>query len=242
MKLRQFAVLWFAGIPGILFVTWQVLPALVSKRPLSVPMWVVQVASAGQSMVLLGFAVLCGVILAPRVGLRAPAVEALLAGSSPLRVLRPQLAPGLVGGLAGGLMLVLIGHAEPQSLVAASHGIELAAASRLFYGGVTEELLVRWGLMTLLLWAFARPPRARVVEVASLPVLAAIISSALLFGALHLPATFAAAGVLTPAIALYVVLANASFGLVAGTLFWRHGLESAVLAHVVAHVVLLTAA
>lgn len=34
----------------------------------------------------------------------------------------------------------------------------------------------------------------------------------------------------------YVVLGNAAFGLVAGWLYWRYGLEAAVLAHAGAHV------
>ena len=33
----------------------------------------------------------------------------------------------------------------------------------------------------------------------------------------------------------YVVLGNSAFGVVAGWLYWRHGLEAAVLAHAGTH-------
>jgi len=46
-------------------------------------------------------------------------------------------------------------------------------------------------------------------------------------------------GSITPALAAYVVIANAAFVLVAGWLYWRDGPESALLAHVSAHAVLL---
>jgi membrane protease YdiL (CAAX protease family) len=67
----------------------------------------------------------------------------------------------------------------------------------------------------------------------------AIGVSALLFGVGHVPVVAALAGTLTPAIAAYVVIANAAFGLVAGWLYWRRGLESAMLAHVSAHALVL---
>jgi hypothetical protein len=39
----------------------------------------------------------------------------------------------------------------------------------------------------------------------------------------------------------FVVLANSLFGLIAGYLYWKKGLESAMIAHILAHVVMLTA-
>ena len=45
----------------------------------------------------------------------------------------------------------------------------------------------------------------------------------------------------TFALTLYVIVANSVFGLIAGYLYWKRGLESAMLAHMLAHVVMLTA-
>ena len=38
-----------------------------------------------------------------------------------------------------------------------------------------------------------------------------------------------------------MIVANSIFGLIAGYLYWKRGLESAMFAHMVAHVLLLTA-
>lgn len=43
------------------------------------------------------------------------------------------------------------------------------------------------------------------------------------------------AGVLTMPVVAFVLVGNTVFGLVAGGLFARHGLEAAIIAHVLAH-------
>jgi hypothetical protein len=40
---------------------------------------------------------------------------------------------------------------------------------------------------------------------------------------------------------LFVIVANSVFGIVAGYLYWKFGLESAIIAHILGHVVLALA-
>ncbi len=69
----------------------------------------------------------------------------------------------------------------------------------------------------------------------------AILISSLVFGVGHLPVAYMILPEATTALTLFVVVANSIFGLVAGYLYWKRGLESAMLAHMLAHVLLLTA-
>jgi membrane protease YdiL (CAAX protease family) len=66
-----------------------------------------------------------------------------------------------------------------------------------------------------------------------------IVLSALLFGVGHLPV----AQLLTdnPSVYLYVyiIVGNAIFGCIAGWLFYKRGLECAMLAHMVAHITMM---
>ena len=106
---------------------------------------------------------------------------------------------------------------------------------KLLYGGITEELLMRWGVMTLLLWLLWRlGQRGRGAPAWGL-VVVAVVLSALLFALGHLPAAQSLAGVLTPEVVVFVLVGNTAFGLVAGWLYARHGLEAAMVAHVLAH-------
>ena len=65
----------------------------------------------------------------------------------------------------------------------------------------------------------------------------AIVASALLFGAGHLPAAAALVGRLSVDVVVFVVGVNTAFGVLFGYLFWRHGLETAMIAHGTAHTV-----
>lgn len=67
---------------------------------------------------------------------------------------------------------------------------------------------------------------------------AAIVISAILFGIGHLPALAASFG-LTPALVVRTVALNAIAGLGLGWLFWRRPLETAMVAHMTFHVVLV---
>ena len=65
----------------------------------------------------------------------------------------------------------------------------------------------------------------------------AIAISALVFAAGHLPAASALLGSMDVTVVAFVIGVNTAFGLLFGYLFWRHGLESAIIAHALAHVV-----
>lgn len=109
--------------------------------------------------------------------------------------------------------------------------------ARVLYGGITEELLLRWGLMTVLVWIAWRLLQRRKGTPQIVYIWLAIVVSALLFGAGHLPAAAAQVGELTADVAAFVVGANTVFGILFGFLFWRYGLEAAIIAHAFAHMV-----
>jgi len=249
-KTRLFVILFVLGLFGVVSILLIDLPALAaliphttSDLPTFTP--VVKVLSLVQPSLLLAVAVVIGVALARRVGLSAPAAEALARGGDVFTALRPQLAPGLVGGLAGGLSIVLISVITRPFLSASAidriseFSKLLPLPMRLLYGGVTEELLLRWGFMTLIVWTTWRvlqkgenvPKKAYFVS--------AILFSSFVFGAGHLPVAYVLLPAsFSPALVLFVIFANSAFGVVAGYLYWRRGLESAMIAHIICHLVL----
>lgn len=234
-RTRLFLALWLSGLPGIVAVTGSVIPALVADRSLPVPLWVVQGASGLQSAALLAAATLAGVALAPRVGLAAPAFEAWATGGSPVARLRPKWGPAIAGGVAGALLLALMSSWAPPPLVEAGARFRPSAAVRLLYGGITEEVLCRWGLTTVVLWLLWQVSPRRPAPPSTALAATAIVASALAFGALHLPAASALTGGLSTPTVAYVLGANGCFGVIAGVLYVRHGLEAAMLAHMLAH-------
>lgn len=238
MNRRVFAATWCAGLPGVIVVAWLGLPEILAGKALPVPMWVLSLASGIQTSLLLAVAAFAGTRLAPGVGLHAPALSALAESRAPWSVLGKQLVPGLCGGLLGGALLWAISRLAAD-VAAPLQGVTLPAVVRLLYGGITEEVLVRWGLMSAMAWVLWRVVQRDRSKPSVWIFWAAIAGSALLFGAGHLPAAFAMAGAPSAGLVVYIVGANAAFGIVAGYLFWRHGLEAAMIAHLLAHAVLM---
>jgi hypothetical protein len=71
--------------------------------------------------------------------------------------------------------------------------------------------------------------------------LAGNLSSALIFAAGHLPAALFLLGGIDVGVAAFVIGLNSALGLLFGYLFWRHGLESAMIALALAHAVSVVA-
>lgn len=231
---RLFGLLWMLGFAGILALLALPLPVEVPA-----PMAVIKGLILVQPTILLSLTVLAGVQLAPRVGLSAPLAAALVQGRSWRKAIAPQLLPGLIGGLvSGGALLAIAALAQPWLPPAYLAAEAAPALVRFLYGGITEEILIRWGLMTLLLWLGWRFGQGRRGSPAKGWVAIAIGLSALLFGVAHLPYAIALGLPLTPLLVGYLLLQNGLFSLVAGYLYWRYGLESAMVAHLTLHLLL----
>jgi hypothetical protein len=252
-KTRLFAILWIAGMAGVLSFLLVDLSALLANLPdaagasLPFPPFVLKLLSTIQTTVLLSIAVLIGVALAHRVGLSSPAAEALAGGGNLVAALKPQVVPGLIGGLAGGIAIplawLLWKPFLPPTFVTRAEQLNrsLPFPTRLLYGGITEELLLRWGVMSLLVWLAWRLFQKREGKPRAVWLVSAIIISSIVFGLGHLPLVRVLAVNFTVAIVGYIVVANSLFGFIAGYLYWKRGLEAAIIAHMLAHVLIITA-
>jgi membrane protease YdiL (CAAX protease family) len=147
------------------------------------------------------------------------------------------LAPAFGIGLLTGVFLFVANNYGPEAWVQAQAGYYPSLAVRVLFGGVTEEVLLRWGLMSSVLWLLWRllqqghgTPRSYLAWIA-------ILLSALIFGVAHLPAVSMELGGLSGPIAAFIVGGNTIAGIAFGWLYWRHGLETAMIAHTVAHIV-----
>jgi membrane protease YdiL (CAAX protease family) len=234
-KWKLGGAIWIAGMIGVLAVMFIMLPVLISQHPprspLRVPVWVASLAASAQAGVLLALFVWCGAVFASRVGLRAPVFEALVTGRSLGAALRPQLLPGLLGGLT---VAIIPWHFTSHGLIFEIHSPRSLLAAVL-YGGITEEIFMRWGLMTLLVWSGWRFLQKSSGQPSSGVVWAAIVVSAAIFGAGHLPTTRILLGHLTGIAIASVIAGGAVFGVVVGYLYWRYGLEAAMVCHAVSH-------
>lgn len=188
--------------------------------------------------VLVLVAAITGAALAHRVGLHS-----VLAGTASSAGWSHTAARAVGYGLGLGLALAavdavlspLLGPAW-QALVEASASGAAATFMSMLYGGVAEEVMLRWGVMSLVAWTLTSLLRS---QASRLSMHLAIAVAALTFAAGHLPAVAVQLD-LTSAIVARTLLLNSLAGLVYGWLFWRHNLEAAMLAHASTHLGLVS--
>lgn len=101
------------------------------------------------------------------------------------------------------------------------------------YGGIIEEVLLRFGLMSLIIWIASKITKS--VNNNGIYI-AGIVIAALLFAAGHLPATAQMLG-LSPVSVIRTLLLNFLPGIGFGYLYWKHGLAYAMLGHISTHVI-----
>lgn len=233
---RQVLVMVGVGLVGLYGLWLQPIPAEVLKTlPTSPELapWMIKTLLLLNPFVLLLVTAAVGGTLAHRVGLCS-----ILAGTAPAHRLGIQLVWAALGGVLLGATLGVLDRLMlpwlpeiwlqlTKERLSDSSGL----VASLLYGGLSEEIMLRWGLMTLLAWLMIKwlgmPVRL------ALPV--AIALCALAFGAAHLPAL---AIHMEPTAALVgrSLFINGLAGAVYGWLYWRYHLEAAMAAHATSHV------
>lgn len=104
----------------------------------------------------------------------------------------------------------------------------ISIITKLFYGGINEEIIMRLGLLSFLYFIFNKFFKNRISWVL------ALLFSSLLFAIGHLPILYIEG---TPDLnsILFVVTANLFFGVIFGFLYIKYNLTTSILAHALTH-------
>ncbi|HVS82100.1 MAG TPA: CPBP family glutamic-type intramembrane protease [Pyrinomonadaceae bacterium] len=222
-----------AGIPLFLEIF---LPVIQSGPPPPMPLPLLVAIGVVQNLLVFAVAIGLGLLLARKMGLPgAPLLEAYLYGEEPPVRLRDSLKYGVVVGIAVGIILLFI------IIPAAPHlpGLPFVSAARValwkrvlicFYGGIDEEVLTRLFLLTLLAWLGVRIFQRNKAQLAPATFWVANIIVAILFGLGHLPSA-AMVMHITPTVVVLALVLNGIAAIPFGCLYWKRGLESAMIAH-----------
>lgn len=240
-KLLLGLLLFALGIIGVLSlltakISFDALPPLARARFTDQQLhWLIL---ANPAMLLL-IMVIVGTLLFDKAGLSVPTLSGLLERRPVGAVFADQVKTGLIGGAIAGTLMVAVSQFFSDALTVEmeklSASIQPSLAARFLYGGITEELLLRFGLMTLVLWLLRKAMPTRTTTTAWL----SIAFSTLLFALGHLPAVYSAVSAPSASLFAYVMLGNSIGGLIFGWLYWKKGLEAAMIAHIMAHVVMV---
>ncbi len=189
--------------------------------------------------VLLLVSVIIGTILFDKVKLSVPTITFLLKSENGHISFFDQLKYGILLGLITGILTTAVGlifkSSLPQEFIELGNKIKITTIARFAYGGFTEELLMRFGFMTLIVWLVFKITK----QLNKVTYWVGIILATFLFAAGHLPVVFST--VSNPSIALltYILVGNSLAGIFFGWLYWKKGLEAAFIGHIFAHIAML---
>ena len=168
-----------------------------------------------------------GLYLAGRIGLGAPFVEGQLKRGEMSGWAARVLALSLLVAIAGSLPFLLVNlNVDPEGYPAL-WTLFLASVQ----AGVREEIFMRLFLMTLLAWLGSLVQREQDGRPSRRIVWCAVILAGLLFGWAHVDEVVPTRGF--DGAVLGMLLVNTVFGIAFGWLYWKQGLESAILAHLI---------
>lgn len=235
-------VFWFlliaslAGAAAALPLLLEVFRPLIESAPRpSIPLPLLIAAGVAQNAMLLALVVGVGLLLARKLGLGAPLLEAWLYHQQPQVSARESLKSGVLVGLGVGIVLLIV------LLIAAPHlpGLPFVSSARAavwkrllvcFYGGIDEEVLSRLFLFTLIAWLGTRFFQKQKAQLSKLTFWVANIIVAVLFGLGHLP-NAAQVMRITPTVVILALALNGIAAVSFGYLYWKRSLESAIIAH-----------
>ena len=249
--LRVFGVLVagaLVGVIGILPYALTLLDELPSSVKDALPTrWILLPLQVLQAMVLLGFATALGLWLGSKVGLGAPMLYGLVSGDREARShLRALLLPCAALAVLVGVAILLLDLWVFAPRLAAA-GSEIGDLQPPAWQGMLASFLRCHSGGAAVATGTDDPPglvAARLTRTAvprPAVMWTAIVATALLFGAGHLPTTAAMLS-LTPLVIARALLLNGIWGVLFGWLYWKRGLLAAVLAHFSADIVLHVAA
>jgi hypothetical protein len=210
---------------------------------LPVPLYVLLAAQLVQAIVLFGVATFVGLHLARKVGLGLPILEGWLEGREVKSYLKSILGISIGLGILAGILIIgldlLFSFAGvPINLTQASiNPPAWQGFLASFYGGINEEVLLRLFVMTLIAWMIFKIKSTEEGKPSNTGMWLAIIIAAVIFGIGHLPAVMVLT-TLTPLVIARTIILNAVGGIIFGWLYWKKGLESAMISHFSADIVL----
>ena len=206
--------------------------------------------SSIQNILLFGLFIWTGLYVARRVKLGTPILDGLTNKESVSEKVRAMLVPAISIGAIGALIILLLDslvfgpplEAELQLL-----GVNLPESINppawqgflaSFYGGINEEVLLRLFVMTLIGAIGAALFRKMDQKLPAGIFWVANILAAVLFGLGHLPTTAAIGLPMDFLVISRAIVLNGLLGVGFGWLYWKYGLESAMLSHFTADIVL----
>lgn len=210
-------------------------------RQIGQPIWIIFIMQFVQSTILFSIAIFFGLFFTKKINFKLPLIEAILEKRDYKNIIKDILGKSILFGIATALIIYISDTLFTLSgALISTHQNYAPVWQKLLaavYGGTTEEILLRLFLMTFFIWISMKIFKKD--QPTKTGIIISIFLAAIIFGLGHLPLT-ASLTELNPLIVTRAIVLNGIGGIIFGWLFWKKGLESAMIAHFTTDIFLLT--
>jgi membrane protease YdiL (CAAX protease family) len=200
---------------------------------------VMLILTIAQNLVLFAVVIFFGLLLSKQIGMGLPILKGILDRKNQIKefksILMPSISLGVFTGVIIVLMDILFNIPELNNSELSISTWKALFAS--FYGGIAEEVLLRLFLVSLFVWITFKIKKTKDGMPTDFGIWLSIVLSAVVFGLGHLPIT-AQITSLTVIVVIRAIVLNGAGGIIFGWLYWKKGLESAMIAHFSADIIL----
>ncbi|MEM3666262.1 MAG: CPBP family intramembrane glutamic endopeptidase [Candidatus Bathyarchaeia archaeon] len=213
---------------------------LLEELPIPIPLHIQII----QNVVMFAVLIFVGLYLAGKVGLGVPLLECWSHGMEIKGTLKAILGISILLGVLAVILTTTLDFTfyfmfpnEPIYAIEFPRPPAWQGFLASFYGAINEEVLNRLFLMNLLLWIFSKIGKAKGGKTREFTAWLVIILTAIIFGLMHLPTT-ATLVPITLFITARAIILNGIAGIIFGWLYWKKGLESAMISHFTADIII----
>ncbi|WJQ84442.1 CPBP family intramembrane glutamic endopeptidase [Brevibacillus brevis] len=232
------AIGFIAAIPYLLAIGGDALAMVPIPLPVAMTIFVLQ----GTIMAFLFSWI--GLSFATKVGMDAPVLRKWLYKTGGESFNKKGIIQAVIFGFAATGLLLLLEFAVFQPLLPIlaekAQNVEVSVWAGILtsiQGGVYEEVMVRLFMMTMIVWICSKL-FGRNSSPKPWMYWTGIIGAALIFGLGHLPAANVYFGEITPLLFIRTLALNGVAGILFGYLYWKRGLEYAMIAHAIGDIIL----
>lgn len=210
-------------------------------KQIKTPLVTIFIAQFFQSIILFSVVNFLGLLFTNKTGFKFPLLEAIVKKGDYKKIIKSILLLSVSLGFGVAVAIYILDYLF--TLMGAgitTHGNHAPIWQTLlaaFYGGITEEILMRLFLMSFFIWLGMKIFRQK--KASKIGIIFSIFLAAIIFGLGHLPITSSLTKI-NPLVISRAIVLNSVAGIVFGWLFWKKGLESAMISHFTADIFLLT--
>lgn len=248
---KLFFIVWIGVILGLFAIipySLTMQSSILESIQLPYPLGIIVLFQVSFNSLIFGVLVYFGLLLAQTYHLGLPFIEGKINGETISESFAKIVLISTIIGILVGFSIILLdsfvfdleshlsnlGITLPEMIVPEKWKGFLAS----FWGGISEEVLLRLFFLTLVIWLLMLITRNKSDSPSPIIIWIANIIAAFVFGIGHLPAMMSLGIEIDTYIFVRSIVLNGIGGITFGWLYFTYGLESAMIAHFCADIVI----